>query len=59
MKYLNKFHQESTERKLKKIAEMRKTPVDYEKEVKRHREMAEKERLREIEEMKKKEGKKQ
>lgn len=57
MKYLNKFHQETTERTLKKIAEMKKTPVDYEKEVKRHREMAEKERLRELEQAKAKEGK--
>ncbi|MEG1909368.1 MAG: hypothetical protein RR190_00170 [Bacteroidales bacterium] len=46
MEYLNQFHKESTERCLKKIAEM-KTPINYEEELKRHQEMHRKEKERE------------
>ena len=31
MKYLNKFHKETTERKLKKIEESKKSPLPLEK----------------------------
>lgn len=36
MKYLNQFHKESTEKSLKAIAEMKKSPVNYEEELKKH-----------------------
>ena len=34
MKYINKFHKESTERKLKKIAESKKKPLTAEEAIK-------------------------
>ena len=37
--YLNQFHKESTERKLRKIQEWRKQPLNYERELKRQQEM--------------------
>lgn len=36
-KYLNQFHKESTERQLKAIAEMKKSPMNYEKELEKHK----------------------
>lgn len=44
--YLNQFHKESEERKMRKIQEWRKQPVNYEEEYKRHTEMHKK--LREL-----------
>lgn len=35
-KYLNQFHKDSTEKSLKAIAEMKKTPINYEEELARH-----------------------
>jgi hypothetical protein len=35
-KYINDFHKESVEKKLKAIEEMKKTPANYEEELKRH-----------------------
>lgn len=37
--YLNQFHKESEERKLRKIQEWRKQPLNYERELKRQQEM--------------------
>ena len=37
MEYLNQFHKESTERKMKQIEEWRKSPVDLEGALKRQR----------------------
>lgn len=37
--YLNQFHKESEERKLRKIREWRKQPLNYERELKRQQEM--------------------
>jgi len=39
MKYLNQFQKETTEKSLKAIAEMKKTPINYEEELKRHKEI--------------------
>lgn len=39
MKYLNQFHKDTTERSLKEIAEMKKTPLNYEEEYWRHKAM--------------------
>lgn len=36
MEYLNQFHKETTEKSLKAIAEMKKTPINYEEELERH-----------------------
>lgn len=40
--YLNLFHKESSERKIKAIQEMKKTPMNYEQELMRHKKMHEK-----------------
>lgn len=37
--YLNQFHKESTEKAMLSIQEMKKTPFNYEKELKRQAEM--------------------
>ena len=39
MKYFNQFHKESEERKLKKIEEWKRQPLDYKIELKRQQEM--------------------
>lgn len=41
MKYFNQFHKESTEKSLKALAEMKKQPINYEEELKRHEEIHE------------------
>lgn len=38
-RYLNQFHKESTERKLRKMEEWKKQPLNYEVELKRQQEM--------------------
>ena len=38
-KYLNQFHKESTERKLRYLAECKKQPLDLERELRVHKEI--------------------